>query len=214
MGKLASDGVEQKNPSDKDGYCSRSCDCRNRKLKKKKKHRGADESSDDSSSSSFSSSDEISSDEEGVSSSGDGSGRRSRRKKKKSRKTSTLKTHFRKKGEAHRGLRVIRAINPLYERQLDYRYYRLKRQTSKRTGRKTGKVRDQIKRMAYSLEEYRFTGEDPIMVFDFLARFCDEADTLEMSEAQAYVALPYFFRAEAKMPSWLSRTPPVVRKEE
>ena len=35
------------------------------------------------------------------------------------------------------------------------------------------------------------------MVLDFLRRFCDEANTLNMREAQAYVALSYFLKGFA-----------------
>ena len=105
---------------------------------------------------------------------------------------------FRRKGYDYRGLKPIRATNPLYKERLDYRYYRLKKTKARRTGFETGKIKDQIRRMAYSLEEHLFTGEKPILILDFLARFCDEADTLEMSEAQAYVALPYFLKSTAK----------------
>ena len=51
--------------------------------------------------------------------------------------------------------------------------------------------------MALTLRNYTFIGEGPIMVLNFLRRFCDEANTLNMSEAQAYVALSYFLRGFA-----------------
>ena len=60
-------------------------------------------------------------------------------------------------------------MNPLYMERLDYRYYRLKKTKARRTGFETGKIKDQIRRMAYSLEEHLFTGEKPILILDFLA---------------------------------------------
>ena len=36
------------------------------------------------------------------------------------------------------------------------------------------------------------------MVLDFLRRFVDEAEQLFMSEEQAYIALPFFFKGAAK----------------
>ena len=55
----------------------------------------------------------------------------------------------------------------------------------------------QVTRMALTLRNYTFSEEDPIMVLDFPRRFCDEANTLNMSEAQAYVALSYFLKGFA-----------------
>ena len=51
--------------------------------------------------------------------------------------------------------------------------------------------------MALTLRNYTFSGEDPILLLDLLRRFCDEANTLNMSGAQAYVALSYFLKAFA-----------------
>ena len=92
----------------------------------------------------------------------------------------------------------IRPSNPLYKKLLSYRYYRLLKTTSKRTGRETAKTRDHIKRMEITLKDYSFDGQDPIKVLEFLSKFCDEADTLEMTEAQAYVVLPYLLKGSAK----------------
>ena len=101
------------------------------------------------------------------------------------------------KGESHRGLKVLRASYPLYKRFLDYGYYRLKRKSHRCKGRDTAEVKHQVTRMALTLRNYTFSGEDPIMVLDLLRRFCDEANTLNMSEAQAYVALSYFLKGFA-----------------
>ena len=43
-----------------------------------------------------------------------------------------------------------------------------------------------------------FTGTDPIQIFDFLTRFVEECDTLYMSEAQAFMALPRFLKSVAQ----------------
>ncbi len=38
----------------------------------------------------------------------------------------------------------------------------------------------------------RFTGDDPIRVFDFLAQYVTQAELLDMTEREAYVSLPNF----------------------
>ena len=101
------------------------------------------------------------------------------------------------KGESHRGLKVLRASDP-HKRLLDYRYCRLKRKSHRRKGRDTAKVKHQFTRMALTSRNYTFSGEDPIMVLDFLRRFCDEANTLKMSGTQAYVPLSYFLKGFAQ----------------
>ena len=94
--------------------------------------------------------------------------------------------------------RVIRPSDPLYRKLLSYRYYRLERTEAERTGRETAKTRDHIKRMEITMKEAMFSGEDPILVLEFLAKYCKEADLLEMTEAQAYVVLPYLLKGSAK----------------
>ena len=53
--------------------------------------------------------------------------------------------------------------------------------------------------MGLTMLPHRFTGEEPILVLDFLRRFFGEAEQLAMSEDQAYIALPFFLEGEAKI---------------
>lgn len=62
----------------------------------------------------------------------------------------------------------------------------------------TGQVKDCIKQMALSYRNNFFTGEDPTLVLELLARFVAETDTLGMNEVQAFVVLPYFLRGIAE----------------
>lgn len=82
-------------------------------------------------------------------------------------------------------------MNPMYQKLLSYRYYRLDDSSSARTSRGMGKAKDCINHMALVLTK-KFLGDDPILVLDFFAKYGQEADILGMSEAQAYIALPYF----------------------
>ena len=106
-------------------------------------------------------------------------------------------TH-RAKGPKHDRMKELKPNNPLFDRLLSYRYYRLNRTTHSRSAKETGKVRDHIKRLELTMQRHRFSGEDPILVLDFLNKMVDEANTLGMSEAQAYLSLPYFLSGSAE----------------
>lgn len=144
------------------------------------------EDSDDDDSSTESSEDDSS--EDYSSSSDEGDSRRTR-KKKSGNSLSRLR-----KGPTCRGLKRLTCTNPLYRKLTDYRYYRLRIRKTKRSGRETGKVKDHIRRLRVGLDELTFDGKDPILIFEFLSRFVVEANTLRISEAQAFVALPHFLR--------------------
>lgn len=73
-----------------------------------------------------------------------------------------------------------------------YHYYRVLLRTKKPNGRDTGKVEDHIKRMKVAMNELRFYGRHPILVFNFSTRLVTEADTLEVNDAQAFIALLHF----------------------
>ena len=59
-------------------------------------------------------------------------------------------------------------------------------------------MRDHIRRLEVSLRDHTFDGHDPMMVFSFLADLVEECNTLQSSEAQAYLALPYLLKGTAK----------------
>lgn len=61
---------------------------------------------------------------------------------------------------------------------MNYRLYRLKIGKLPRTGCRTGKVKDHIKRMKVAMDDLVVNGKDPILLFNFLARFAAEADAL------------------------------------
>lgn len=147
------------------------------------RHRTAPKPSDSSSSDS---------DDSGMSSSSssdDGSRRSHRKKKSKSKKE--------KKGPKHPGLKELRVTDLKFLRVLSYRTYRLRNTSHRRKSKETGKVKDQIRRMEITLRKQMFSGTDGILVLNFLACFVREANILEMSEAQAYLALPQFLQGFA-----------------
>ena len=56
-----------------------------------------------------------------------------------------------------------------------------------------------IKNVDITLKERKFDATDPILIFDFLARFHEEWDTLKMSERRALVELPHFHKWKAEL---------------
>ena len=183
-----------------------------RKSKRKTKRRDSPSSDGSSSSSSESETESENSETQssiddnsgssGSESSGDETARHSQRSRPRNRSSRSRRPPgiSRSKGPRHEDpdFKEIRPSDPLYKKLLSYRYYRLNRLSSRRTGRETGKTRDHIRRMEITLRDHSFSGEDPIKVLEFLAAFRDEANTLEMTEAQAYVVLPYLLRGPAK----------------
>ena len=168
----------------------RSGKSRTSRSSKHHRHRDDSSSSDGDDSSSDSSSESYSDSDSDYS---HGGGRRSRR----SRDIGKGGVHLRRKGKRYRHLRPIRPTNHLYDVLLNYRMYRLKRKSSTRSGRETGKVKDHVRRMATTLSGLEFSGKDPILVLNFLSRFVEECDVLEMKESQALLALPYFLKEDA-----------------
>lgn len=61
-----------------------------------------------------------------------------------------------------------------------------------RLSKGTAEVRVHLKNLSLTLKNHTFDGTDPIHVFDFLAPFVSKADMLNMSKAQAFIALPDF----------------------
>ena len=105
----------------------------------------------------------------------------------------------RQKGPRHPGLSSLKPANPLFDRHMSYRFYRLQRLRPKASNshRETGQTRGFIKRLEICFKDSYFDGEDPIQILEFLTRFVEEADLLDMSEVQAYQVLPYFLRNPA-----------------
>ena len=153
-----------------------------RKSRKSRRNRRNESSSSDSDS-------DDSSSESEVSSSSESSDHRSH----KSTRGGILS---RKRGKKLKGLREIRPTNSLYDKLLSYRTYRMRRRSKRRSGRETAKVKDHVRRMQLAARDLSFDGSDPILILRFLARFIEEADMLEMSEAQAYIAVTYFLKGE------------------
>lgn len=102
------------------------------------------------------------------------------------------------KDRRHPGLKPLKPTNPRYRQLLSYRYYWLEDTSLERKPRDTSKVKGCIEWMQLSMRNQYFNVDDPILLLNFLAHFVAKANILGKSEAQAYLALPYFSRGAAK----------------
>lgn len=78
----------------------------------------------------------------------------------------------------------------MFPGSVKFRTYRMENTSHARSGRQTGKIRYQIKRLETALGEAALDGEGPILILEFLARFMEETNNNPKSEAQAFVAFP------------------------
>ena len=101
------------------------------------------------------------------------------------------------RGPKYPGLKSIRTGSSLHKSVLDYRYYRLTNRKIRRSAKETHKVKDHLKRLELTMNKRTFDGSDPVTVLTFLARMTRECNILEMTEGQAYIALPYFLSGMA-----------------
>ena len=84
---------------------------------------------------------------------------------------------------------------------MNYRYYRLADIRQTRSAFETKILRDQAKTFQSTFDNTKFSGDDPILVFDFLMKFVEEADTLNVSEDHAFVIIPKVLKGRAER--WL-----------
>lgn len=83
-------------------------------------------------------------------------------------------TFPKKKGPKHWGLTRMIPSQRLFDRLLYYRYYRLSRTTATNINQSTLLPRKNFHSLELTLNELKFTGEDPIHIFDFLTRFVEK----------------------------------------
>ena len=79
-----------------------------------------------------------------------------------------------------------------------YRHYRLKNTSSKYDGRVAGRLSRQVRAMQHTFLTEKFSGQDPILVIEFLRGFRDSADHNEVSEGAAARLMPYFLEEPAR----------------
>lgn len=75
---------------------------------------------------------------------------------------------------------------------MSYRYYRLSLTSGSSESAATGELRRHINGLELTKKEHIFSGDNPILILDFLSHMAEESDILGLTEAQTYVALPQF----------------------
>lgn len=103
-----------------------------------------------------------------------------------------------KKGTWYLRLKVLKSTSVLDVDTLSYHAKRVEISSQHRTSNGTGKIRNYIERVALKLSRQHFSGEHPMMVIDSLTRFIEEANIWKMTEVQAFIAFPSFFKRFAK----------------
>ena len=104
----------------------------------------------------------------------------------------------REKGPRYKHLVTIKPSDPLFDRLMSYRYYRLMQRSHRRDADMMLDTQKRMNALSVSLSDVKFDGKDPALVFDFLTRFTESADLNRMSEAQAFIALPKYLSGIAE----------------
>ena len=91
--------------------------------------------------------------------------------------------HERPEGPKHPLVEVIRPGDPMFDRLMNYRYYRLQTRGKDKQESLLYLHRYQ-KPLDNAMKDCKFDGSDPIMVLKFLTRYVEETDKLGMTEAQ------------------------------
>ncbi len=79
-----------------------------------------------------------------------------------------------------------------------YLHYRLKNTSWKYDGMIAGRLSRQTRAMQHTFLTEKFSGEDPILVIEFLKGFRDSADQNEVSEGAAARLVPCFLAEPAR----------------
>ena len=111
--------------------------------------------------------------------------------------TLSIHIHQRQKGPKPKGLDSLVPSDERFDRPMSYRYYRLLDTTSLRTYETTSRLHKNLKNIELTMREQKFSGEDAILVFDFLSRVVEEADVLGMKEGQIVTCFPHLVTKRA-----------------
>lgn len=103
-------------------------------------------------------------------------------------------------------LRSIKLVSNKVDKLMSYRYYRLMIRTDSRSSRDTAAVSFHMKILNLKMINHVFDGNDTVKIFEFLTRFLNEAEVLNISQPQAFIAIPRFLadRSETQFRTNLS----------
>jgi len=115
-------------------------------------------------------------------------------------RTAKIPFYNRDKGPRYPGLTVNKPSDPLFDRLMNYRYYRLLETEHERDAQTLIDALKRQKALTIALgSDFKFDGSDPIMVFAFLTRLTEEADLNNLTEAQAFALLPRYLGGTAEL---------------
>lgn len=80
---------------------------------------------------------------------------------------------------------------------MPYRHYRLRLTSHGGSHTDTFRPRKPLQNLEAMFKDRTFSGEDPILIFDFWTRLVEEAETLEIFQGQLMVLLPYLLAGSA-----------------
>ena len=96
------------------------------------------------------------------------------------------------------GLVEIQPSEPLFQKAVSYRRYRLIRTNPDISDAVLAKTGDHYKKLKHVLGSSKFDGRDPISVIPFLSAYKKQCDRNNVAEGAALVLLPNFLKGEAK----------------
>lgn len=70
-------------------------------------------------------------------------------------------------------------------------FYHLTNTNATWTPASTTRLHRTLKNLELKIKHFKFSGEDPIIIFDFLIRLVEESNTLQLSEEQIIVYIPH-----------------------
>lgn len=91
----------------------------------------------------------------------------------------------------------LRSSDPMYDRLLSYRYYRLPNGKHGVNAARMIKLRTFIKRLDITMKGNHFDGTDMTSVFQFLMHLFTEVDKMNTPKVKAYLALYTYFIGKA-----------------
>lgn len=102
------------------------------------------------------------------------------------------------KGPRHHAMSSLCSSDTMHDHLISYHYYRVWNLNQGVSAEGMMKLRIHIKILDITMKEHHVDGTDHIMVFQFLIHCVTEADKMNMSDGQGYLALPTYLTEGAK----------------
>lgn len=103
------------------------------------------------------------------------------------------------KGSKLPGLDYLVLCVEQYHKLLSYRYYLLANNTATPTTTSVMRIYRIVKNLEVTMNTFKFLGEDPILIYDFLSRLVREADVLEKDGGKVMACLSHMLAETAAL---------------